>query len=284
MKPMPELPEVETIVRRLNPLLTGRQIQSVQVKREKSFQGKANEVVGAKVTKVWRRAKLVIINLDNQKYLLIHLKMTGQLIFVDKNQKTGGGHPTKDWLNQLPGKHTRVVFRFLPSGTLFFNDMRVFGWVKVVDEFQLKQELQKYGPDIVDAKLTADKFYHLLQSSQRAVKLVILDSHKVAGIGNIYACDGLNLAKISPFRPANSLTLLESNRLLRSLRQVVKLGIKHQGATVSDYMTADGVKGGYQKIMRVYAKEGLPCPNCGAPIRRAKQGGRSTYWCDRCQK
>ena len=280
---MPELPEVETIVRRLDPLLKGREIIDVEVKRDKSFQGDVNDIVGAKVKKVWRRAKLLVFDLTNGKHLLVHLKMTGQLIFVEKNKPIGGGHPTKDWRQQLPGKHTRVIFKFSPAGTLFFNDMRVFGWVKVVDDQALALELNKYGPDIIDPKLTVGRFYNLLQSSRRAVKLVIMDSHKVAGVGNIYACDGLNLARISPFRPANSLTKVESKRLLKSLRQVVNLGIKYQGATISDYMTADGVKGGYQEIIRVYGKEGQPCPNCGAPIVKTKQGNRSTYWCRKCQ-
>ncbi len=281
---MPELPEVETIARRLDPLVTGRRLDKVKVLREKSFQGEVSEVIGATVKRVWRRAKLLVIDLDNGKHLLTHLKMTGQLIFVDKKAKVGGGHPTKDWLDQLPGKHTRVVLKFFPSGTLFFNDMRVFGWMKIGDDRVLVQEINKYGPDIIDPKLTPKHFYQLLQSSRRAVKLIILDSHKVAGVGNIYACDSLNLAKISPFRPANSLTQEESQRLLKSLRQVVNLGIKHQGATISNYMTADGVKGGYQDIIRVYGKEGLPCPNCGAPIVKTKQGGRGTYWCEKCQK
>ena len=281
---MPELPEVETIVRRLNPLLAGRRLDKVKVLREKSFKGGVGEVIGATVKRVWRRAKLLTIDLDNDRHLLIHLKMTGQLIFVDKEAKVGGGHPTKDWLDQLPGKHTRVMLKFSPSGTLFFNDMRVFGWMKIVDNQALVQEISKYGLDIINPKLTPDYFYQLLQSSRRAVKLVVLDSHKVAGVGNIYACDGLNLAKISPFRPANSLTQAESQRLLKSLRQVVNLGIKRQGATISNYMTADGVKGGYQDIIRVYGKEGLSCPNCGTPIVKIKQGGRGTYWCERCQR
>ncbi len=281
---MPELPEVETIVRRLDSLLKGREIIDVKVRRDKSFKGNVDDVIGAKVIRVWRRAKLLVFDLSNGLYLLVHLKMTGQLIFVEKDKPIGGGHPTKDWRKQLPGKHTRVIFKFSPSGTLFFNDMRVFGWIKVVDDQALSLELSKYGPDIIDLKLTADKFYNLLQSSRRAVKLVILDSHKVAGIGNIYACDGLDLARISPFRPANSLTQAESKRLLKSLREVINLGIKHQGATISDYMTADGVKGGYQEIIRVYGKEGQPCPNCGRLIIKTKQGGRSTYWCRKCQK
>lgn len=281
---MPELPEVETIVRRLDPLLKGKKISRVEVKREKSFQGDVTKVVNAKVKKVWRRAKLLVFDLDNGLHLLIHLKMTGQLIFVDRKKKTGGGHPTKDWLDQLPGKHTRVIFDFSPHGTLFFNDLRVFGWIKVVTEQQLTEALSQYGPDIIDPLLTEERFYQLLQGSRRAVKLVIMDGHKIAGIGNIYACDGLNLAKINPFRAAHLLTKRESKHLLNSLRQVMELGIQHQGATVSDYMTADGVKGDYQHIIRVYGKEGQPCPNCGAPIIKTRQGGRNTYWCQECQK
>jgi len=281
---MPELPEVETVVRRLHPLLKGRRLDAVEILRKKSFQGQVSSVVGAKVMKVRRRAKLLIIDFDNKKYLLVHLKMTGQLIFVDRNKKIAGGHPTKDWLDQLPGKHTRVILKFSSGGTLFFNDLRVFGWIKIVDVKQLANELNKYGPDIIDKRLSLTKFFNLLASSRRAVKLVILDSHKVAGIGNIYACDGLNLARISPFRPANQLTREETARLFDSLRQVIKLGIKYQGATISDYMTADGVKGGYQNIIRVYGKTGQPCPNCGAAIVKTKQGGRSTYWCRQCQQ
>lgn len=280
---MPELPEVETIARRLSEKVIGKTIGSIEVLREKSFQGDPALVTRKTIKSIARRAKLIRFDFEDQPALLVHLKMTGQLIYKDGNLRAGGGHPTADWINSLPSSHTRVILNFDDDTQLFFNDQRVFGWLKPVDAKQLKYELRNYGPDIVDPVLTPEFLYEKLQKRTIAVKTVIMDNKLMSGVGNIYASDGLNLAKIDPRRPANSLSRKEVKRLLESLLIVINLGIKLGGASMKDYLNIDGLSGGYQNVVRVYGKEGEPCPNCGSTIMRIKQGGRSTFFCPRCQ-
>ena len=283
---MPELPEVETIARRLATKLIGRTILSVAVLRSKSWSGQSEFVIGRRIKTVARRAKILVIEFDQSSdSILIHLKMTGQLIHVDQDKiKIGGGHPTADWVEELPGKHTRVILQLDDGSTLYFNDMRVFGWMKVVTKAEKTKELANYGSDIIDSKITDVWFYQQLQKKSQSIKQVIMDSAFIAGVGNIYACDGLHLAGISPTRPAKSLDLNESNRLLESLQSVINRGIQLGGATIQNYKNVDGLAGRYQHERRVYAREGELCSVCGQPILRIKQGGRSTFYCPRCQK
>ncbi|MBP9781521.1 bifunctional DNA-formamidopyrimidine glycosylase/DNA-(apurinic or apyrimidinic site) lyase [Candidatus Woesebacteria bacterium] len=283
---MPELPEVETIARRLAVKLIGRRILFVAVLRSKSWGGQTELVIGQKITVVGRRAKILIIEFDQSLVsILIHLKMTGQLIHVDKHKKkVGGGHPTTDWIDELPGKHTRVILKLDDDSTLYFNDMRVFGWMKVVTEAEKTKELANYGPDIIDSKITDAWFYQQLQKKSQSIKQVIMDSSFIAGVGNIYACDGLHLSGISPTRSAKSLNLKEASRLLEALQTVINLGVELGGATIQNYKNVDGLAGKYQLERRAYARENEPCIVCGLPITRIKQGGRSTFYCSHCQK
>lgn len=283
---MPELPEVETIVRRLREKLVDHQIVAVDVRRAKSWRGDPDQIVDHPISVVSRRAKIIVIDFAKTKYsLIIHLKMTGQLIHVAlDHHRTGGGHPTDDWVNQLPSKHTRVVLTLDDGSSLFFNDMRVFGWLKVVTDSEKQAELAKYGPDVIDQKVTSNYFSQRLQRRTQAIKQVIMDGSFIAGVGNIYACDGLFLAGISPIRQAQSLSQAESDVLLESLRTVVNQGIELGGATIQHYKNVDGLAGGYQEKRQVYAREGEPCLVCGTLIERIKQGGRSTFYCPKCQK
>jgi formamidopyrimidine-DNA glycosylase len=280
---MPELPEVETIVKRLKSSLVGEVIDSVEVRREKSFGGDEKLLVGRKIVDVLRRAKMIRISLDKDN-LLIHLKMTGQTILVEKGKRLGGGHPTADWTNDLPSSHTRVIIKLKSGKVLYFNDQRVFGWIRLMDEKEIQQEFAKYGPDIIDPQVTAQFLFEKMSNRKAAVKLVLLDNKVVAGIGNIYACDGLFLAGVDPSKPAKELSLVQVKKLLSSVKKVINKGIKLGGATIDTYRNVDGLSGGYQDVVLVYGKEGQPCPTCGAKIERFKQGGRSTFWCKFCQK
>lgn len=280
---MPELPEVETIARRLHEVLVNKQINQVSVLREKSFQGDPATILNATILDVTRRAKVLQIHLDNNLSLLIHLKMTGQLIYQEDDQRIGGGHPTKDWFDELPSKHTRVVISFTDNGTLYFNDLRVFGWIKVLSEAQVTKELAAYAPDIIDPKVTADYFKDHFQRRSQAIKLVLMDNKFVSGVGNIYANDALHLAKVDPSRPAKSLSDAEAESLFNAVLEVINSGIELGGATIDNYRNADGLSGDYQKVVRVYQREGEPCLNCKTIIERMKQGGRSTFYCKNCQ-
>ena len=285
---MPELPEVETIKNQLEKVLVGHKIVGVEVKHPKSFQGNKQFLMGQKITGMRRRAKMIITELANGYFILVHLKMTGQLIYRKGKQSIAGGHPTADWVGELPSKHTRVIVQLDNGATLFFNDQRIFGWMKLVDGAGLEKEFKGYGPDIIDQSVTEGRFYGLLQKSGRAVKLVITDQAKIAGVGNIYANDGLWCAGIDPKRKSREVTEAEANKLLGCLKEVVQKGIRYGGATASDdnYVNASGLGGKYQEHFLAYEQAGKPCQRqgCGGVINKFRLGGRGTYACPVCQK
>lgn len=280
---MPELPEVETISKRLSPVLTGKIIERIDVLRTKSFQGNSKLVIGKKVLDVSRKAKLLVISLNDMSFLVVHLKMTGQLIYQDKSQRLGGGHPTADWVESLPSTHTRIVFGLNQESTLFFNDMRVFGWVKHLSKSDLEKEFSHYGPDITDPIVNNNYLHERLAKTARPIKVVIMDSSIIAGVGNIYANDALNLARINPSRPAKSLSLDDSMLLLQAMITVINLGIKLGGATIDNYRNIDGFSGNYQTKVLTYQRDGEKCFNCGNIIQKSKIGGRGTFFCPNCQ-
>lgn len=281
---MPELPEVETIARRLREVLPGKTIESVVVLRAKSFGGDPMSLVGIKILAVERRSKIISVSLSNKQFLLVHLKMTGQLLYVDGARRLGGGHPTSDFIDTLPSRHTRVITRFTDDTTLFFNDLRVFGWIHLVDADGKQQEMAKLAPDIINAAVTTAYLFEKLTKRSQAIKVVIMDNSVVAGVGNIYACDALHLAKINPLSKANTLSRAKVSRLLEAMQTVINLGIQHGGATIQHYKNVKGLVGKYQDIRRVYAREGESCQVCGTTILRVKQAGRSTFYCPECQK
>lgn len=280
---MPELPEVETIVNRLRGLVSGKKVSEIKVLRDKSFSGDQENIIGVEIADVSRRAKFIRIHLSNDVSLLVHLKMTGQLIYVDDETRMGGGHPTLDWVQKLPSSHTRVVIQFADDSTLFFNDQRVFGWVRAMDQEMIENEFAKYGPDVNSPNFTFDYFWSKFERRTIPIKQLIMDNKVVAGVGNIYACDALNLAKIKPFRRANEISKDEANRVYDAMKHVIDLGIKLKGATISDYRNVDGFSGGYQDVALAYGREGEKCKNCGGEIIKEKLAGRGTYYCYQCQ-
>ena len=281
---MPELPEVETVVRRLQQVLPSKVIESVHVKKEKSFLGKSDALVGSKIVAVRRKAKLITIDLDDATSLLIHLKMTGQLIYVDRTTRLGGGHPTTDWIDALPSSHTRVWFSLGKNAHVFFNDQRIFGGVKHVSKEARQAEFLKYAPDVIEDSVTAEYLFSKTQKTRRPIKVVLLDSKIVSGLGNIYVCDALNLACIDPKRPAQDLSFEEVTTVLSTSKKVLNKGIALGGATIEHFRHVDGFSGGYQDEVVVYGREGLPCYTCGAKIIKEKIAGRGTYYCSVCQK
>lgn len=280
---MPELPEVETVARRLQSVLPGKKIANVIVQKEKSFSGDPDAVVGSEITQVQRRAKIIEIQLSSETSLLVHLKMTGQLIYVSDDVRLGGGHPTADWVQSLPSSHTRIHFLFGDGSSLFFNDQRIFGWVRHYTPDQVEQEFARYAPDVIDEAISPNYFWDRVQRTSRAIKVVLLDSKVMSGLGNIYVCDALNMAQISPFRKAKTLTRADADRLLDASKQVLEKGIELGGATIEHFKQVDGFSGGYQNEVLVYGREGEPCYNCGAKIVKEKIAGRGTYYCPACQ-
>ena len=284
---MPELPEVETIRRGLERCLVGLTLKGVDVLLRKQFRGEVGDVLGARVVAVRRRGKITAVDLSNGKSLLVHLKLTGQLVFQRGKDKFLGGHPIPFAGTTLPAKTTHVIFHFGDGSTLFYNDIRQFGWIKVAETAKLESESEfsKLGPEPLTREFTADYLKGVLAKTAKPVKLVLMDQEKVSGVGNIYANDALFEAKIDPRRPAKSLSRKETSELFDAIGVVLREGIKYGGSSENAFVNVEGEMGSYQDHTRVYGKGGEDCPgSCGGQIRRIELGGRGTFFCPKCQK
>ncbi|MEN8252906.1 MAG: bifunctional DNA-formamidopyrimidine glycosylase/DNA-(apurinic or apyrimidinic site) lyase [Patescibacteria group bacterium] len=283
---MPELPEVETIVRRLQEVVVGKKFSNIQKLHKKSFVGDINNLINTSITKVSRRAKFINFHLNNDLHLLTHLKMTGQMIYVGDDARIGGGHPTADWVQNLPAKHTRIAYDFHDGSKLYFNDQRIFGWMKVINKNELEQIFSKYGEDI--NKINKKNILNIIKKinkSRRAIKQVLLDQKILAGLGNIYVCEALWLAKIDPQIPANLLSESQISELLDFAIKIINKAIDLGGTTFDGkYVGVDGFSGNFQNELKVYGQEGETCSRCGSLIQKTKQGGRGTYYCSGCQR
>ncbi|MBX4197245.1 bifunctional DNA-formamidopyrimidine glycosylase/DNA-(apurinic or apyrimidinic site) lyase [Candidatus Saccharibacteria bacterium] len=288
---MPELPEVETIRAGLSKLLPGKVVKDVWYDWDKSFPNAPSDVarflVGARIEKVRRRAKVLIIELSGGWALIVHLKMTGQLVFVGKNHRFGAGHPSKDMVGELPAKSTRVVIDFTDDSKLYFNDQRKFGWMRLLPAIEIPEIdfFKKVGPEPLDDDFTVDKFIErLLRRKNSNIKSVLLDQTVVAGIGNIYADEALWSAKIHPSTPVDDVPKAKLVLLYNAVREVLALSIAKGGSTDKNYVDAEGKKGSYLSFANVFRKQGQPCPRCGTPIEKIRVAGRGTHICPHCQK
>lgn len=287
---MPELPEVETIRIGLAKLLPGLVIADTWHDWQKSFPNAPADVarfaVNAKINKVRRRAKVLIIELSSDYSLVIHLKMTGQLVFRGK-QKFGAGHPSKSLIGELPDKSTRVVLDFTNGSKLFFNDQRKFGWMRLLPSLEVPEIdfFKKVGPEPLEDDFTVDRFISRLGTRKNSpIKAVLLDQAVLAGVGNIYADESLFGAKIHPSTPVREVSRVKLVSLYKVLREILNLSIKKGGSTDRNYVDAKGKKGSYLSFALVFRKDGEPCPRCGTPIDKIRVAGRGTHICPRCQK
>jgi formamidopyrimidine-DNA glycosylase len=288
---MPELPEVETIRAGLAKLLPGKTVKDVWYDWDKSFPNAPSDVarflVGSRIEKVRRRAKVLIIELSGGWALIVHLKMTGQLIFVGKNQRFGAGHPSKDMVGELPAKSTHVIIDFTDGSKLYFNDQRKFGWMRLLPAIEIPEIdfFKKVGPEPLDDDFTVDKFIErLMRRKNSNIKAVLLDQTIVAGIGNIYADESLWSAKIHPLTLVAEVPKAKLVLLYNAIREVLALSIAKGGSTDKNYVDAQGQKGSYLAFANVFRKQGQPCPRCGAPIEKIRVAGRGTHVCPHCQK
>lgn len=286
---MPELPEVETVRRGLANLIIGKVIVAETHDTEKGFPNAADDIkqflLGASVTDVRRRAKVLMIDLSTDYSLLIHLKMTGQLVFIGET-RFGAGHPNDSLINELPDKSTRVELSFEDGTKLFFNDQRKFGWMRLMPTLEIPNIsfMQKVGPEPLSADFTANDFIQRLARRPKTnIKAALLDQTVVAGIGNIYADESLWGAKIHPKRLVSSLTEDEMTLLYTEMRAVMNLAVEKGGSSNSTYVNAEGKKGSYMNFARVFRREGLACPRCGATIEKSRVAGRGTHTCPVCQ-
>lgn len=266
---MPELPEVETIKRYLEKEIIGQRIKNVEIFDKRSFKGEKKNIQGAKILNLERRGKILIFVLNNGYNLMFHLKMTGQILFLNFLR------------NSEIDKSTKIIF-VLDRGYLVFNDIRKFGWVKVVEARNLKEEIKNLGIDALN--LTFNDLKRILNSTKRPIKLVLMDQTKIAGIGNIYANESLFLAKIHPQTPANKLTDRKIKKLLKAIKTILKKAIKYEGTSFRFYLKPDESRGKYQEKFLVYQREDEKCKRCSAKIKRIILGGRSTFYCPNCQK
>lgn len=279
---MPELPEVETLRLQFSQILIGLTIKDIEILKPKSFVGDKKQIYGAKIRKVRRFAKILVIDFPNALSLAVHLKLTGQLIYRGKRQpqKIVVSDPL---LKSLPNKHTRVIITFENSDILYFNDLRIFGWMKVVDSNQMINLVQNLGPEPLK-DLTYAQFEKILDNSKKPVKLVLMDQEKIAGVGNIYANDALFLAGISPMTEAQKISKEKAKLLFDKLLKVLRDGIRWGGASENNFRDAFGQMGKKQEHFYVYGRQGEKClKNCGEKIRRITLGGRGTFFCPRCQ-
>lgn len=288
---MPELPEVETIRVGLNQLLLGHKITDVKFDWAKSFPNAAADVkqfmVGSKIKRIRRRAKVLLIELDSKYSLVIHLKMTGQLVYVKDNSagRFGAGHPTESLVGRLPDKSTRVTIK-LDGATLFFNDQRKFGWVRLIPTIEVENLdfFKKVGPEPLSEDFTVQKFIERFRKRNKTnVKAALLDQTVIAGVGNIYADESLWGAKIHPAATVEKLNDNHLKNLFKELQLVLRLAIEKGGSTDRNYINAEGKRGSYLSFARVFRRENMPCPRCGTVIEKTRVAGRGTHFCPVCQ-
>jgi formamidopyrimidine-DNA glycosylase len=288
---MPELPEVETIKLGLQKYLAGHKIEDIDVRVPKIFQGNPKDVIGAKVIDIKRIGKGLIIELDNNYLLTVHLKMTGQLVFQDKttegsilSKKVGG--------DILPSKYSHVIFTLDKGAKLYYNDLRRFGWIKVIRKDELKdvtffKEMgpePKVGEDLAGKELTLEYFRSVIQKGNLPVKSILMDQKRIGGIGNIYANDALFLAGIDPRRKGKSLTEEEAKKLFEAVHEVIKKSLNYGGSSDENFVNVLGQEGNYQNHTLVYGKKNEKCSICESTIEKIQLGGRGTYFCPSHQR
>jgi len=271
---VPELPEVQAVVDGLSSVLPGKTVDRVTVRRtditRPSGAAVRRALAGARLSKVRRRAKNILVHTDGDTVLRVHLGMTGQLLFYP------GGSPPRTG-------YTAVGLRFTDGSGLVYSDVRRFGAVEVLTREEWGLRDAALGPEPLDDHLEEAQFARSLQSSRAPIRSWLLDPRRIAGVGNIYAVEALFGARIHPTRPAASLDSREAASLLEELRRALRLGIAAGGTTLQDYRNIDGQEGENAKNLRAYGREGSACKRCGYPIQRLVFGGRSAFLCPRCQ-
>jgi len=333
---MPELPEVETIRTQLARVLPGKVIKSVEVRLPKQVQGISvgkfkQQLIGSRVVGLERRAKMLVIEIfkerknlrakehltkshtelgsvsnkkilkrvlddSGRKYLVFHLKMTGQLIYQNPKSKIrnrklfGGGHPIKGALEKLPNKYSHVIFNFRGGSKLYFNDLRQFGWVKLFQEdndyFNYIASL-RLGPEPTAPDFDFTSFLECMKARPKSrIYQAIMDQKCVVGVGNIYANESLFRAGIRPTRRNKNIKKQDYKKLYQGIKKILKKAIAVRGTTIGNYMDALGDFGNFSKYLKVYGREGKKCTRrgCFGIVERLKIGARSAFYCPTCQK
>jgi len=294
---MPELPEVETVVRGLRRIVVNRQIIKIEILNDKIV---ANDVtrlttrmLKATIVDVKRRGKVIVILLNNGYIVLIHFKMTGQLIFIDDNGYAyAGGHPEKVYEQPLPHKHTHLIVTFKDGSRLYYNDLRRFGWVKSVTAKEFEDMCVKelkliasLGPEPCDNDFDINTLHEKLARRPKAkIFQILLDQTLISGLGNIYVNELLWRQKIHPLYLASKLSVKKLQTLIPAACQLLEEAIEHGGTSDNTFRQVDGKKGSFASQLKVYHREGQACARGdGGIVTRIKIGGRSAFFCPVCQ-
>lgn len=285
---MPELPEVETIKNDLRRKIIGKKITEVEARSGKTIRGEKKKFIGIlrgnRFGGIERIGKLLIFALgDGKNFLLVHLKMTGQLVFISGKEIIAGGHSFSARF-PLPNKYSRVIFGFEKGEKLFFNDMRRFGYMEIVGKNGLEMVKNKYGIEPLSKEFKPEKLKEIFKNRRAPVKAALMNQKLIAGIGNIYADEILFAARVMPDRKAASLKDGEVKDIFSASRNILKKAVKRRGTTVSDYVDTSGGQGGFSKFLKVYGRRGEKCYRCARTVKSMKIAGRSANFCDKCQK
>jgi len=294
---MPELPEVETIKNQLAEKIIGKKIEKVKIFLPKMVKTPLNAfkraILNSVINNIQRRAKLIIVDLSCGYSLLIHLKMTGQLI-TRRKQKTAN--------SKQQNKHTHLIFYLNDGNQLLFNDLRQFGYIKLLKTSEAEKLLEKeYGPEPLENNFTIKAFKNILmrkpmgkrksfsknpsfRPTGRKIKQFLMDQKNIAGIGNLYADEILFFAGVMPTRKISTLTGKEIEKILAGIKKILKEAIEYRGSSVDNYLDARGKTGKYHLRLKVYGRKSQPCKKCKAKIQKIKLAGRGTHFCPKCQK
>jgi formamidopyrimidine-DNA glycosylase len=272
---MPELPEVETIVRQLASVLPGHEIRKVGIRQTDILGGSSGAfrkaLKGETVVGVGRRGKKIVISLSRPSFLVVSLGMTGQLIFSTKED------------GATPPSHLAVHLHLHPEASLYYADVRRFGLLQTLTPAAWERESDRLGPEPLDGTLIPGAFHAALTASISPIRSWLLDQRKIVGVGNIYAAEALFMSGIHPQRSASTLDPSEAKALLKAIRAVLRKAIRAKGTTLRNYRTASGEEGGFLSALQVYGREGQMCPTCKTPVERIVFGNRSAFLCPRCQ-
>lgn len=283
---MPELPEVETVRRDLEKYLIGKEIVGVEVKDAKVSVGSdlVGALLGKSFQKIERRGKLLMLRIDEDRWLLVHLKMTGQLIFKSKTVHIGGGHSLNS-VDDKANRFNRVIITFVDGSTLAFNDMRKFGYMKIVDDAEQRRiDEEDFGIEPMTRGYTIDAFKKAIGKKKTSVKAWLLDQKSIAGVGNIYADEACFTAGILPWRPLPSLSTEDVDRLFAAVESVITTAVENRGTTFKNFIDGNGEEGYNADFLKVFDQTGEPCQVCSTPILKTRHAGRGTHYCEVCQK
>ena len=281
---MPELPEVQTIISDLVKKILHKKIIKVEVRLKKITKNNIKVLVGKSFVDILRRGKYIFIKINNGKYLAIHLRMTGQLIYQKNKEIVAGGHSEQKNDFDLPAKHTHVSISFSDKSKLYYNDQRQFGYLEIIDQKKFDEYSERIGIEPLSKEFNLEYLKEILKNKKRNVKAFLLDQKYIAGIGNIYADEVLFSAGVRPDRNTSTLKKREIEKILSAIKIILKKAIDNRGTTFNNYVDADGNKGKFIKLLKVYNREGQQCVKCKNIIIKTKIASRGTRYCNKCQK